>query len=121
MYYICIVKQKQNIKTMTTTANIPATLNWNTFTATFGKYLAVDWSYHSKSLKPNVVATFTDFIEKFGYSAVRDLIVRYMDYLMEGACYWSANYDLIGYKPAYYDYKYTKNTVLKILDNAFEN
>lgn len=106
---------------MTTTANIPATLNWNSFTATFGAYLSVDWSHFSKTLKPDVVTTFTGVIEKFGYSVVRDLIVRYLDYCMEGACYWSRNYELIGYKPAYYDYKYTKNTVLEILDNVFEN
>ena len=104
---------------MATTANIPATLNWNTFTATFGAYLAVDWSHFSKTLKPDVVRTFAGCIDKFGYSAVRDLIVRYLDYCMESACYWSANYDLIGYKPAYYDYKYTKATVLEILDKEF--
>ena len=104
---------------MATTANIPATLNWNTFTAAFGSYLSVDWSHFSKTLKPDVVRTFAGFINKFGYSAVCDLIVRYLDYCMEGACYWSANYDLIGYKPAYYDYKYTKVTVLEILDKEF--
>ena len=104
---------------MTTSSNTPATLNWNSFTATFGTYLSVDWSHFSKTLKPDVVRTFAGCIDKFGYSAVRDLIVRYLDYCMEGACYWSANYDLIGYKPTYYDYKYTKATVLEILDKEF--
>lgn len=104
---------------MTTTANIPATLNWNTFTAAFGAYLAVDWSYFSKTLKKDVVPTFAEWINKFGYSAVRDMIVRYLNYCIEGACYWSVNYDLIGYKPAYYDYKYIKAQVLMILDKEF--
>ena len=106
---------------MSQTINIPETLNWNTFTATFGKYLSTSWSYNWKTVKADVIPTFESTIKKFGYSAVRDLIVRYMNYLMEGACYWSANYDLIGYKPAYYDYKYTKERVLEILDNVFES
>ena len=104
---------------MTTTANIPATLNWNTFTAQFGEFLRGDCSLYWKKVQNNVIPTFESFINTFGYSAVRDLIVRYMDYLMEGTCYWSANYDLIGYKPAYYDYKYTKQRVIEILDKEF--
>lgn len=106
---------------MTTTINTPETLNWNTFTATFGQFLRFDCSFYWKEVQNDVIPTFESTIKKFGYLAVRDLIVRYMDYLMEGACYWSANYDLIGYKPAYYDYKYTKQRVLEILDNMFEN
>ena len=38
---------------------------------------------------------------------------------MEGSCYWSANYDLIGYKPAWYDAKYAMMHVLEILDEDF--
>lgn len=104
---------------MATSTNIPATLNWNTFTAAFGNYFTVGSLHFSQNMKKDVVPTFAEWINKFGYSAVRDMIVRYLNYCIEGACYWSANYDLIGYKPAYYDYKYIKAQVLMILDKEF--
>lgn len=91
-------------------------LNWNTFTAEFGCFLN---GYENKYDHDKVWNMFAPWIARFGYVPVRDLIVRYLNYIMEGSCYWSANYDLIGYKPAWYDAKYAMMHVLEILDEDF--
>lgn len=91
-------------------------LNWNTFTAAFGLFLH---GYRNLTDRDIVWSKFAPWIVRFGYEPVREYIVRYLNYIMEGACYWSANYDLIGYKPAWYDAKYTMMHVLEILDEDF--
>jgi len=38
---------------------------------------------------------------------------------MDGSIMISANYDIIGYKPQYYDAKYAMKYILEILDEDF--
>jgi hypothetical protein len=38
---------------------------------------------------------------------------------MDEATYLTPTFDVIGYKPAWYDYKYAKRYILEILDTKF--
>ena len=95
---------------------IPTVLNWNSFTANFNLFITL---YNNKRDHDKVRSMFMPWIVCFGYKPVRDLIVRYCNYLMEGAYCYSANYDIIGYKPQYYDAKYAMKYILEILDEDF--
>jgi hypothetical protein len=101
-----------------TQITIPTVLNWNSFTAAFNSFI---WLYNNKRDYDKVRIMFAPWIVRFGYEPVRDFIVRYCNYLMDGAIMTSANYDIIGYKPQYYDAKYAMKYILEILDEDFEN
>lgn len=95
---------------------IPITLNWNTFTGAFGTLFVL---YNNKRDSDKVWNMFAPWIVRFGYEPVRDLIIRYCNYIMDGAIIISANYDIIGFKPQYYDAKYAMKYILEILDEDF--
>lgn len=95
---------------------IPTVLNWNSFTRNFNLFIVL---YNNERDHDKVWNMFAPWIVRFGYEPVRDLIVRYCNYLMEGSYYYSANYDIIGYKPQYYDAKYAMKYILEILDEDF--
>ena len=95
---------------------IPTVLNWNSFTANFNTFITL---YNNKRDHDKVWNMFAPWIIHFGYEPVRDLIIRYCTYLMDGGIMISANYDIIGYKPQYYDAKYAMKYILEILDEDF--
>lgn len=95
---------------------IPTVLNWNTFTANFNTFINL---YNNKRDHDKVWNMFAPWIVRFGYKPVRDLIIRYCTYLMDEGIMISANYDIIGYKPLYYDAKYAMKYILEILDEDF--
>ena len=96
---------------------IPIALNWNTFTAKFNSFIIL---YNNKRDSNKVWNMFAPWIVRFGYEPVRDYIIRYCNYVMDGAVQYSAHYDVIGYKPEYYDAKYAMKYILEILDEDFE-
>lgn len=95
---------------------IPITLNWNTFTGAFGTLFVL---YNNKRDSDKVRSMFMPWIARFGYAGIRNYIIKYCNYLMAEGVMYSANYDVIGYKPQYYDAKYALQHVLEILDEDF--
>lgn len=95
---------------------IPTELNWNSFTANFNTFINL---YNNKRDHDKVWNMFAPWIVRFGYVDIRNYIIKYCDYLMIEAVQYSANYDIIGYKPQYYDGKYAMKYILEILDEDF--
>ena len=93
-------------------------LTWNEFTKVFGTFLH---GYKQSRDADAVVERFEEYIDKYGYKRVRELIVSYLQYYMDMSVYTAADgVTVIGHKPAWFDHKYTMKYVLEILDAEFE-
>jgi hypothetical protein len=91
-------------------------LTWNDFTSTFSIFML---DYNNKRDADKVIPLFSPYIDKYGYDRVRHLIESVYNLWMDEATYLTPTFDVIGYKPAWYDYKYAKRYILEILDTKF--